>query len=126
MAPALEGKVALVAGGTRGAGRGISVELGAAGATVYVTGRTTRGRRSEYGRPETIEETAALVDEAGGRGVAVRVDHLEPERCGPWWGASRASRGVWTCSSTTCGGRSTWPSGTSRCGSTPWRRASGC
>jgi NAD(P)-dependent dehydrogenase (short-subunit alcohol dehydrogenase family) len=82
MAPSLEGKVALVAGGTRGAGRGIAVELGAAGATVYVTGRTTRGRRSEYGRPETIEETAALVDEAGGRGVAVRVDHLEPAEVG--------------------------------------------
>lgn len=74
----LEGKVALVAGGTRGAGRGISVELGAAGATVYVTGRTTREQRSEYDRPETIEETASLVDEAGGRGIAVRVDHLEP------------------------------------------------
>jgi NAD(P)-dependent dehydrogenase (short-subunit alcohol dehydrogenase family) len=78
MAPKLEGKVALVAGGTRGAGRGIAIELGAAGATVYVTGRTTRDRRSEYGRPETIEETAGLVDEAGGRGIAVRVDHLEP------------------------------------------------
>ena len=77
MAP-LEGKVALVAGGTRGAGRGISIELGAAGATVYVTGRSTRERRSEYDRPETIEETAALVDEAGVRGIAVRVDHLEP------------------------------------------------
>src|SRR5687768_17108321 len=79
MAPKLEGKVALVAGGTRGAGRGIAVELGAAGATVYVTGRSTRGRRSEYDRPETIEETAELVDEAGGRGIAVRVDHLEPD-----------------------------------------------
>jgi NAD(P)-dependent dehydrogenase (short-subunit alcohol dehydrogenase family) len=77
MAPRLKGKVALVAGGTRGAGRGIAVELGAAGATVYVTGRTTRDRRSEYDRPETIEETAALVNEAGGRGIAVRVDHLE-------------------------------------------------
>ena len=74
----LEGKVALVAGGTRGAGRGIAVELGAAGATVYVTGRTTRERRSEYDRPETIEGTAELVDRAGGRGIAVRVDHLEP------------------------------------------------
>ena len=73
----LEGKVALVAGGTRGAGRGIAVELGAAGATVYVTGRTTRGGQSEYARPETIEETAELVDAAGGRGIAVRVDHLE-------------------------------------------------
>src|SRR3712207_7040421 len=80
MAPKLEGKVALVAGGTRGAGRGIAVELGAAGATVYVTGRTTREKRSEYGRPETIEETAVLVDEAGGRGIAVRVDHLEPDQ----------------------------------------------
>jgi NAD(P)-dependent dehydrogenase (short-subunit alcohol dehydrogenase family) len=75
----LEGKVALVAGGTRGAGRGIAVELGAAGATVYVTGRSTHGRRSEYDRPETIEETAELVDEVAGRGIAVRVDHLEPE-----------------------------------------------
>ena len=74
----LEGKVALVAGATRGAGRGIAVELGAAGATVYVTGRTTRTQASEYGRPETIEETAAWVTEAGGEGVAMRVDHLVP------------------------------------------------
>jgi NAD(P)-dependent dehydrogenase (short-subunit alcohol dehydrogenase family) len=80
MAPKLEGKVALVAGGTRGAGRGIAVELGAAGATVYVTGRSTRKERSEYDRPETIEETAELVERAGGRGIAVRVDHLEPDQ----------------------------------------------
>jgi NAD(P)-dependent dehydrogenase (short-subunit alcohol dehydrogenase family) len=79
MTPNLEGKVALVAGGTRGAGRGIAVELGAAGATVYVTGRSTHGRRSEYDRPETIEETAAFVDVEGGRGIAIQVDHLEPE-----------------------------------------------
>ncbi len=72
----LEGKVALVAGGTRGAGRGIAVELGAAGATVYVTGRTTRDRQSEYARPETIEETAELVSASGGTGIAVPVDHL--------------------------------------------------
>jgi NAD(P)-dependent dehydrogenase (short-subunit alcohol dehydrogenase family) len=72
----LKGKVALVAGGTRGAGRGIAVELGAAGATVYVTGRTTREQQSEYARPETIEETAELVSAAGGHGVAVQVDHL--------------------------------------------------
>jgi len=78
MKTALAGKVALVAGATRGAGRGIAVQLGAAGATVYVTGRTTRSHRSEMNRPETIEETAALVDEAGGRGIAVRVDHLVP------------------------------------------------
>lgn len=72
----LNGKIALVAGATRGAGRGIAVELGAAGATVYVTGRTTRTQQSEYARPETIEETAALVTAAGGKGVAVQVDHL--------------------------------------------------
>ena len=74
----LGGKVALVAGGTRGAGRGIAVELGAAGATVYITGRTTRGRTSEYGRPETIEESAALATQAGGEGIPIRVDHLVP------------------------------------------------
>jgi len=76
----LTGRVALVAGATRGAGRGIAVQLGAAGATVYVTGRTTRAGRSEMNRPETIEETAALVDQAGGRGIAVQVDHLVPEQ----------------------------------------------
>ncbi|PJM92754.1 SDR family oxidoreductase [Streptomyces sp. CB01373] len=76
----LEGKVALVAGATRGAGRGIAVELGAAGATVYVTGRTTRARRSEYDRPETIEDTAGLVTRAGGHGIAVPADHLEPDQ----------------------------------------------
>jgi NAD(P)-dependent dehydrogenase (short-subunit alcohol dehydrogenase family) len=74
----LSGKVALVAGATRGAGRGIAAALGEAGATVYCTGRTTRERRSEYDRPETIEETAELVAEAGGEGIAVAVDHLEP------------------------------------------------
>ena len=73
----LNGKVALVAGATRGAGRGIAVELGAAGATVYVTGRTTRTQRSEIDRPETIEETAELVQRAGGRGIAVQTDHLD-------------------------------------------------
>jgi len=75
----LKGKTALVAGATRGAGRGIAVELGAAGATVYVTGRTTRSKPSEMNRPETIEETATLVDKAGGRGIAIPVDHLQPE-----------------------------------------------
>lgn len=75
----LNGKVALVAGATRGAGRGIAAELGAAGATVYVTGRTTRERASEYQRPETIEETAELVSSLGGRGIAVPTDHLVPD-----------------------------------------------
>ncbi|KUO09087.1 SDR family oxidoreductase [Streptomyces sp. DSM 15324] len=76
----LAGRVALVAGATRGAGRGVAVELGAVGATVYVTGRTTRDRRSEYDRPETLEDTADLVTAAGGRGIAVPTDHLEPDR----------------------------------------------
>jgi NAD(P)-dependent dehydrogenase (short-subunit alcohol dehydrogenase family) len=79
MGASLAGKVALVAGATRGAGRGIAVQLGAAGATVYATGRTSGSQRSEMNRPETIEETAALVDAAGGRGIAVRVDHLVPD-----------------------------------------------
>lgn len=78
MSQVLKGKVALVAGATRGAGRGIAVELGAAGATVYVTGRTTRSQRSELNRPETIEETAELVQRAGGQSIAVQVDHLDP------------------------------------------------
>ncbi|MFE2027282.1 SDR family oxidoreductase [Streptomyces hygroscopicus] len=78
---ALAGKVALVAGATRGAGRAMAVELGAAGATVYATGRTTRERISEVGRAtETIEETAELVTAAGGTGIAVPTDHLEPEQ----------------------------------------------
>jgi len=76
----LAGKVALVAGGSRAAGRGIAVELGRAGATVYVTGRTTREQQSEMKRPETIEETAELVTAAGGVGIPVRVDHLEHDQ----------------------------------------------
>ncbi len=81
---ALAGRVALVAGATRGAGRGIAVALGEAGATVVCTGRSsTSGRlRSDYDRPETIEETAALVDAAGGTGVAMAVDHLDPAQVG--------------------------------------------
>jgi NAD(P)-dependent dehydrogenase (short-subunit alcohol dehydrogenase family) len=74
----LKDTVALVTGGTRGAGRGIAVELGAAGATVYVTGRSTRAARSPLNRPETIEDTADLVTNAGGRGIAVRCDHMNP------------------------------------------------
>jgi len=77
MGRALAGKVALVTGATRGGGRGIAVALGEAGATVYATGRSTRERRSEIDRPETIEETAELVTAAGGEGIAVAVDHLD-------------------------------------------------
>lgn len=78
----LKGKIALVAGATRGAGRGIAIALGEAGATVYCTGRSSRkrsrGRPPTPGRPETIEETAELVTAAGGHGIAVRVDHTQP------------------------------------------------
>ena len=82
MIRSLDGKVALVAGATRGAGRGSAVALGEAGATVYCTGRSTRERRSEYDRPETIEETAEQVSAAGGTGIAVAVDHLEADEVG--------------------------------------------
>jgi NAD(P)-dependent dehydrogenase (short-subunit alcohol dehydrogenase family) len=71
----LRGRIAVVAGATRGAGRGIARALGEAGATVYCTGRSVRGNPSPYGRPETIEETATLVSALGGTGIAVRVDH---------------------------------------------------
>ena len=71
----LEGRVAVVAGATRGAGRGIARMLGEAGATVYCTGRSTKDHLSPVNRPETIEETAEMVNSAGGRGIAIRVDH---------------------------------------------------
>ena len=76
---ALRGRVAVVAGATRGAGRGIAAGLGEAGATVVCTGRSSRSARlrSDYERPETIEETAELVGSLGGVGVAVPVDHLD-------------------------------------------------
>jgi NAD(P)-dependent dehydrogenase (short-subunit alcohol dehydrogenase family) len=77
----LRGKVALVTGATRGAGRAIAVELGRAGAMVYATGRSSRALGpSEIGRPETIEETGELIAAAGGDGVALRVDHLDPDQ----------------------------------------------
>jgi NAD(P)-dependent dehydrogenase (short-subunit alcohol dehydrogenase family) len=94
VAAALEGKVALVAGATRAAGRGIAVALGAAGATVYATGRTTRTQRSEMNRPETIEETAELVDAAGGHGIAVQVDHLVPDEVAALVDRIRAEQGA--------------------------------
>ena len=81
---ALRGRVAVVAGATRGAGRGIAAALGEAGATVVCTGRSSRTRstRSDYDRPETIEETAELVTSLGGTGVAEVVDHLDSEQVG--------------------------------------------
>src|ERR1051325_5819895 len=77
----LEGKVAVVAGATRGAGRGIACMLGEAGAVVYCTGRSTRGRPNMTGafagRPENIDETAEMVSARGGVGVAVQTDHSD-------------------------------------------------
>jgi NAD(P)-dependent dehydrogenase (short-subunit alcohol dehydrogenase family) len=76
----LAGRVALVAGATRGAGRGIARALAEAGATVYCTGRSVKGKPSPYRRPETIDETAAMITAAGGTAIAVRVDHpSEPD-----------------------------------------------
>ena len=71
----LTGRVALVAGATRGAGRGIARALGEAGATIYCTGRSVKGKPSPYRRPETIDETAAMIKAAGGTAIALRVDH---------------------------------------------------
>src|SRR5215218_9672982 len=75
----LTGRVVLVAGATRGAGRGIARALGEAGATVYCTGRSVKGSPSPYGRPETIDETAAMITAAGGSAVALRVDHTNED-----------------------------------------------
>ena len=73
----LTGRVALVAGATRGAGRGVARALAEAGATVYCTGRSVKGKPSPYRRPETIDETAAMIAAAGGKAIAVRVDHTD-------------------------------------------------
>ncbi len=78
--PPLSDRIALVAGATRGAGRGIATMLGEAGATVYCSGRSVRGAPATGTRPETIEETAELVIAHGGRGIAVRTDHTDPEQ----------------------------------------------
>lgn len=75
----LRGKIALVTGATRGAGRGIAIELALAGATVYATGRSTRTQRSEMNRSETIDETAEIIAAEGGMAIPVRVDHLDKE-----------------------------------------------
>lgn len=88
----LRGQIAVVAGATRGAGRGIAVALGAAGATVYVTGRSVRGQPATGTRPETIEQTAELVTAAGGVGIPVRVDHTVPEEVAALFARVRAEQ----------------------------------
>ncbi|HKS45488.1 MAG TPA: SDR family oxidoreductase [Amycolatopsis sp.] len=92
---ALRGRVAVVAGATRGAGRGIAAALGEAGATVICTGRSSRVRPipSDYDRPETVEETAELVTRLGGTGIAVPVDHLDPGQVGALAGRIRHDHG---------------------------------
>jgi NAD(P)-dependent dehydrogenase (short-subunit alcohol dehydrogenase family) len=89
----LKGKVAVVAGATRGAGRGIAVELGAAGATVYCTGRSVRGKPATAGRPETIEETAERVAARGGVGIWAQVDHTAEEQVKALFERVRAEQG---------------------------------
>ena len=92
----LRGKVAVVTGATRGCGRGIAVELGAAGATVYCTGRSTRGGRvglTYENRPETIEETAERVTAAGGVGIPVEVDHTQESEVVSLFERIRAEQG---------------------------------
>ena len=90
---ALVGKIAVVAGATRGAGRGIACALGEAGAIVYCTGRSVRGQPSDTQRPETIEETAERVTQYGGQGIAVQVDHTQPDQVAALFERVRAEQG---------------------------------
>jgi NAD(P)-dependent dehydrogenase (short-subunit alcohol dehydrogenase family) len=90
MTKPIAGKVAVVAGATRGAGRGIAVALGEAGATVYRTGRSVAGNPGMKNRPETIHETAELVSARGGPGITVRVDHTVPAEVAPVRAGRRA------------------------------------
>lgn len=89
----LAGQVALVAGATRGGGRATAIELATAGATVYLTGRTTAASSSPMNRPETIEGTASLVEAAGGNGIAVQVDHTDADQVADLMATIKAEHG---------------------------------
>src|SRR5512143_1947460 len=89
----LKGKVALVAGATRGAGRGIACMLGEAGAIVYCTGRSVRGQPSDKNRSETIEETAEMVNAHGGTGLWVQVDHTRRDQVAALFERIKAEQG---------------------------------
>jgi NAD(P)-dependent dehydrogenase (short-subunit alcohol dehydrogenase family) len=89
----LRGRIAVVAGATRGAGRGIACMLGEAGATVYCTGRSAAGQPATHGRPETIDETAAMVTARGGTGIAVRVDHFQEDEVAALFEGIRREQG---------------------------------
>jgi NAD(P)-dependent dehydrogenase (short-subunit alcohol dehydrogenase family) len=113
----LQDRIAVVAGSTRGAGRGIACELGAAGATVYCTGRSTRDKlASGKNRPETIEETAEMVTQRGGAGIHARVDHTEPSQVEALFDRIRSEQGrldilvndVWGGDELTEWGKSFW------------------
>ena len=112
----LRGRVAVVAGATRGAGRGIATALGEAGAIVYCSGRSTRARGATPGRPETIEETAEIVTRAGGTGIAQRTDHTVEAEVEALFARVRAEQGkldilvndVWGGDELTEFGKSFW------------------
>ena len=118
----LQDRVAVVAGATRGAGRGIARMLGAAGATVYCTGRSVRGRPATPGRPETLEETAELVTAEGGRGIAVRADHTVESEVEQLFARIRAEAGrldilvndIWGGDALTEWGKPFWELSTAR------------
>ena len=120
----LVGRVAVVAGATRGAGRGIARMLGEAGATVYCSGRSVAGQPATGTRPETIEQTADLVTAAGGRGIAVQTDHLQADQVERLFARVSRSPAASTSWSTTSGAATTSPNGARRSGSSIRRRAS--
>ncbi len=122
----LTGRVALVAGATRGAGRAIAVELARAGAFVYATGRSSRATGpSEIGRPETIEQTGELMA-AVGSGAAVRVDHLDPAAVGALVARIETEQGRLDILINDIFGGTPMPNGTRNCGSTTSPEACGC